>query len=101
MSLTMNAILHSANPREGKMKKVIFNIVVLLLFSASIIIGCAPTKVQKKQIVGTDKTEKTVKPSGSYEDIEEKLNTLNRLLNEGLITKDEYYKTRAKVLEKF
>ena len=97
----MNAILHSANPREVKMKKMIFNIVMLLLFSASIIIGCSPTKVQKNQSVGTDKTEKIIKPSGSYEDIEEKLKTLNRLLNEGLITKDEYYKTRAKLLEKF
>ena len=97
----MNAILHSANRREGKMKKMIFNIVVLLLFSASVIIGCVPTKVQKNQSVGSDKTEKIVKPSRSYEDIEEKLKTLNRLLNEGLITKDEYYKTRAKVLEKF
>ena len=83
------------------MKKKIFNIVVLLLFSASIIIGCAATKVQKNQSPGTDKTEKIVKPSENYEDIEEKLKTLNRLLNEGLITKDEYYKTRAKVLEKF
>jgi len=83
------------------MKKMIFNIAVSLLFSASIIIGCVPTKARKDQSLGTDKTEKIVKPSGSYEDIEEKLKTLNRLLNEGLITKDEYYKTRAKVLEKF
>jgi uncharacterized protein YxeA len=86
---------------RGKMKKMIFNIVVLLLFSASIIIGCVPTKVQKDQSVGTDKTEKMVKPSESYEDIEEKLKILNRLLKDGLITKDEYYKMRTKVLEKF
>jgi hypothetical protein len=97
----MNAILHSANRREGKMKKMIFNIVVLLLFSASIIIGCVPAKVQKKQIVGTDKTEKIIKPSESYEDIEEKLKILDRLLKDGFITKDEYYKIRSRVLEKF
>jgi uncharacterized protein YxeA len=83
------------------MKKMIFNVVVLLLFSASIIIGCVPTKVQKDQSLGTDKTEKIVKPSESYENIGEKLKTLNRLLSEGLITEDEYYKARAKVLEKF
>lgn len=83
------------------MKKMIFNIVVLLLFSASIIIGCVPTKARKDQSLGTDKTEKVVEPSRTYEDVEEKLKTLNRLLNEGLITEDEYYKTRAKVLEKF
>ena len=83
------------------MKKMIFNIVVLLLFSASIIIGCVPTKVQKDQSLGTDKTEKIVKPSESYKDIEEKLKILDKLLKDGLITKDEYFKIRAKVLEKF
>ena len=83
------------------MKKMIFNVVVLLLFSASIIIGCVPTKVQKDQSVGTDKTEKIVKPSESYEDIEEKLKILDRLLKDGFITKDEYYKIRSRVLEKF
>ena len=83
------------------MKKMIFNIVVLLLFSASIIIGCVPAKVQKDQNLGTDKTEKIVKPSESYEDIEEKLKILDRLLKDELITKDEYYKIRARVLEKF
>ena len=60
-----------------------------------------PTKTRKDQSLGTDKTEKVVKPSVTYEDVEEKLKTLNRLLKEGLITEDEYYKTRAKVLEKF
>ena len=83
------------------MKKTLFNIVVLLLFSASIIVGCVPTKSRKDQNLGTDKTEKIAEPSGTYEAVEEKLKTLNRLLNEGLITEDEYYKTRAKVLEKF
>jgi hypothetical protein len=83
------------------MKKMIFNIIVILLFSASIIIGCVPAKVQKDQYIGTDKTEKIVKPSESYEDINEKLKILDRLLKDGLITKDEYYKMRARVLEKF
>lgn len=97
----MNAILHSTNRREGKMKKMIFNIFVLLLFSASIIIGCVPAKVQKDQSLGTDKTEKIVKPSESYEDIEDKLKVLDRLLKDGFITKDEYYKIRSRVLENF
>ena len=83
------------------MKKMIINIFVLLLFSASIIIGCLPAKVQKDQSVGTDKTEKIIKPSESYEDIEEKLKILDRLLKDGFITKDEYYKIRSRVLEKF
>lgn len=80
---------------------MIFNILVLLVFSASIIIGCVPTKARKDQNLGNDQTEKMVEPSKTYENIEEKLRTLNRLLKEGLITEDEYYKTRAKVLEKF
>ncbi len=83
------------------MKKTLFNIVVLLFFSASIIIGCAPTKVQKDQKLDTDKTETITEPSATYGDVEEELKTLNRFLNEGVITEDEYYKTRAKVLEKF
>jgi hypothetical protein len=97
----MNAILHSANRREEKMKKMIFNIVVILLFLASIIVGCVPAKVQKDQSLGSDKTEKIVKPSESYKDIEEKLKVLDRLLKDGFITKDEYYKIRSRVLEKF
>jgi hypothetical protein len=83
------------------MKKMLFIIVVLLLFSASIIIGGEPKKVQKDQSLGTDKTEKIVKPKGGYEDVEEKLKILNKLLKDELITKDEYYKIRAKVLENF
>ena len=83
------------------MKKTLFNIVVLLFFSASIIIGCTPTKVQKDQKLATDEAEKIVEPSQSYEDIEGELKTLNRLLNEGFITEDEYYKIRIKVLEGF
>ena len=83
------------------MKKMMINIVVLLLFSASMIIGCMPSKVQKDQKLRTDKLEKIVAPSETYGNVEEKLKTLNKLLNEGLITEDEYYKTRAKVLEEF
>jgi uncharacterized alpha/beta hydrolase family protein len=83
------------------MKKMFFNIVVLLFFSASIIIGCAPTKVQKDQSLNTEETKKIAEPSGSYEDIEGKLIELDTLFKKGLITEDEYYKTRAKVLEKF
>ncbi len=83
------------------MKKTLFNIVVLLFFSASIVIGCVPTKVQKDQSLETKKTEKISEPSKSYEDIEGKLEILNTLLKKGLITEDEYYKTRAKILEKF
>jgi hypothetical protein len=83
------------------MKKTLFNIVVLLFFSASIVIGCAPTKVQKDQNLSTEKTKKKAEPSRSYEDIEGKLEELNALLKEGSITKEEYYKTRAKILEKF
>jgi len=83
------------------MKKTLFNIVVLLFFSASIIIGCAPTKVQKDQKLDTEETKKIAEPSQSCEDIEGELKILNRLLNEGFITEDEYYKIRAKLLEKF
>ena len=83
------------------MKKTLFNLAVLLLFSASVIIGCAPTKVQKDQNVNTEETKKITEPSRSYEDIEIKLEELNSLLKKGLITEDEYYKTRARLLEKF
>ena len=83
------------------MEKMLFNIVVLLFFSASIVIGCAPTKVQKDQNVNTEETKKITEPSRSYEDIEIKLEELNSLLKKGLITEDEYYKSRAKVLETF
>jgi hypothetical protein len=83
------------------MKKTLFNIVVLLLFSASIIIGCAPMKVQKDQKLETDVVEKVAEPSQSYEEFEKKLIELNNLLEKGLITKDEYYKMRIKLLEKF
>ena len=83
------------------MKKTLFNLAVLLLFSASVIIGCAPTKVQKDQNVKTEKTKKVRAPSGSYEDIEKKLEELNSLFKKGLITEDEYYKTRARLLEEF
>lgn len=83
------------------MKKTLVSIVVLLFFSASIIIGCAPTKAQKDQTLETVKKEKIAEPVEGYEDIEEKLILLNSLLKKGLITEDEYYKARAKVLEKF
>ena len=83
------------------MKKTFIKIVVLLLFSASIIIGCAPTEVQKDKNVTTDETKKIAEPSGSYEDVEGELQELDSLLKKGLITEDEYYKSRAKVLEKF
>ena len=83
------------------MKKTLFNIVILLLFSASIIIGCAPTKVQKDQNVNAEETKKITEPSGSYEDFEKKLKELNSLLQKGLITEDEYYKTRVRLLEEF
>ena len=83
------------------MKKTMFNIAVLLFFSASVIIGCAPTKVQKDQNVNTEETKKITEPSRSYEDIEIKLEELNSLLKKGLITEDEYYKIRARLLEKF
>ena len=83
------------------MKKTLFNIFVLLFFSASIVIGCAPTKVQKDQNVVTDETKEMAKPPSSYKDIEGKLIELDELLKKGLITEDEYYKTRAKVLEDF
>jgi hypothetical protein len=84
----------------NKDKKTLINIVVLLFFSTSIVIGCAPTKVQKDQNVVTDETKKIAEPS-SYKDIEGKLIELDTLLKKGLITEDEYYKTRAKVLEDF
>ena len=83
------------------MKKALCVIVALLFFSASIVIGCAPTNVQKDQNVVTDETKKIAEPSGSYEDVEGELQELNSLLKKGLITDDEYYKSRAKVLEKF
>jgi len=83
------------------MKKTFFNIVVLLLFSASIIIGCVPKEVQKDQKLETDEVEKVAEPSQSYEQFEKKLIELNNLLEKGLITKDEYYKMRTKLLEKF
>lgn len=44
------------------MKKTLFNIVILLFFSASIVIGCAPTKVQKDQKVETGEVEKVAEP---------------------------------------
>jgi hypothetical protein len=83
------------------MKKTLFNIVLLLFFSASIVIGCAPTKVQKDQKVETDEVEKVAEPSQSYEEFEKKLIELNKLLENELITKDEYYKMRTKLLEDF
>ena len=83
------------------MKKTLFNIVLLLFFSASIVIGCAPTKVQKDQKVETDEVEKVAEPSLSYEEFEKKLIELNKLLEKELITKDEYYKMRTKLLEEF
>ena len=83
------------------MKKTLFNIVVLLFFSASIVIGCAPTKVQKDQNVNTEETKKITEPSRSYEDMEKKLEELNSLLEKGLITEDEYYKTRVRILDEF
>jgi len=83
------------------MKKTLSVIVVLLFFSASIVIGCAPTNVQKDQNLNPEETKKVVEPSSSYKDIEGKLIELDTLLKKGLITEDEYYKTRAKVLEKF
>ena len=83
------------------MKKTLFNIAVLLFFSASVIIGCAPTKVQKDQNVNTEETKKMAEPSGSYKDVEGKLQELDSLLKKGLISEDEYYKSRAKVLEGF
>ena len=83
------------------MKKTLFNIVILLLFSASIVIGCAPTKVQKDQNVNTEETKKITEPSRSYEDMEKKLEELNSLLEKGLITEDEYYKTRVRILDEF
>ena len=83
------------------MKKTLFNIVVLLFFSASIVIGYAPTKVQKDQNLNTEETKKIAEPPGSYKDVEGKRGELNTLLKKGLITEDEYYKTRVKILESF
>lgn len=83
------------------MKKTLFNIVFLLFFTASLFVGCAPAKVQKDQNVVTDEIKKISEPSGSYKDIEGKLKELDSLLKKGLISEDEYYKTRAKVLEDF
>jgi hypothetical protein len=87
--------------RREKIKKTLFNIVILLLFSASIIIGCVPTNVQNDQNVASDETKKIAEPNSSYKDVEGKLEELNALLKKGLITEDEYYKSRAKVLEGF
>ena len=83
------------------MKKTLFNIAVLLLFSSSVIIGCSPTKAQKDQDVNTEEAKKIKNPYASYKDVEKKLEELNSLLKKGLITEDEYYKTRAKLLEEF
>ena len=83
------------------MKNTLFNIVVLLFFSASIIIGCAPTKAQKDQSLDTAKKEKISEPLKTYEDIRERLETLNKLLKDELISEDEYYQTRARLLEEF
>ena len=83
------------------MKKALYNIIVLLFFSASVIIECMQPKVQKDQNVVTSKTKEMAEPSVNYKDIEGKLEGLNSLLKKGLITEDEYYKTRAKVLEGF
>ena len=83
------------------MKKMLFNITVLLLFSASVIFGCAPAEVQKDENVNTEETKEITEPSGSYKDIGTKLEELNSLLKKGLITEDEYYKTRARLLEEF
>lgn len=83
------------------MKRTLFNIVVLLFFSASIVIGCMQTKAQKHQNVATDVTKEMSEPSATYKDVEGKLIKLNSLLKQGLITEDEYYKIRAKILEKF
>jgi hypothetical protein len=85
------------------MKKSLLNIVVLLLFSPSIIIGCAPTKDQKDQSLSTDETKKIIEPSTTYnyKDLEEKLELLNSLLEEGLISKDEYYNKRRELLDRF
>jgi hypothetical protein len=82
------------------MKKTLINIVILLFFSASIVIGCAPTKVQKDQNLNPEETKKILEPS-SYKDIGGKLEELNSLLKKRLITEDEYYKMRSKLLEEF
>ena len=82
------------------MKNTFFSTIVLLLFSVSIIFGCVTTKTHKDQNVVTAKEEKITERSKTYDDIKEKLKTLNALLEDGLITKDEYYKARAELLEK-
>lgn len=64
-------------------------------------IGQAPKKNQKDQNVSAEETKKIIEPSKSYEDIEIKLEELNSLLKKGLITEDEYYKTRVRILEEF
>ena len=83
------------------MKKTLINIVVLLFFSASIIIGCAPTKAQKDQSLETAKKVKISEPAKTYEDIRERLEALNKLLKDELISEDEYYQTRSRLLEEF
>jgi hypothetical protein len=83
------------------MKKSLFNIVVLLLFSASIIIGCASTKDQKAQSLSTDKTKHTTEAYGTWEDIDKKLERLNSLFKKELISEKEYYETRRKLLDSF
>jgi len=83
------------------MKKTLSVIIVLLFFSVPIVIGCAPTNVQKDQNLNPEETKKVAEPSSSYKDIEDKLIELDTLFKKGLISEDEYYKTRAKVLEDF
>ena len=83
------------------MKNTFINILVLLFFSASIITGCVPTKVQKDQNLETTKKEKISEPAKTYEDIRERLEALNKLLKDELISEDEYYQTRARLLEEF
>jgi cytochrome c-type biogenesis protein CcmH/NrfG len=83
------------------MKKKFINIAVLMIFSASIILGCVPAKAKKDQSLESEDTKKITEPSVSYEVLEEKLKELNTLLKKGLITEDEYYKTRARLLEEF
>jgi hypothetical protein len=83
------------------MKKTLSVIIVLLFFSVPIVIGCAPTNVQKDQNLNPEETKKVAEPSSSYKDIEGKLIELDTLFKKGLISEDEYYKTRAKVLEDF
>lgn len=62
------------------MKKTLCVIVVLLFFSASIVIGCAPTNIQQDQNANPEETKKVYNPSGSYKDIEGKHIELDALL---------------------